>query len=248
MADYFLHVDLTVPQENAEAYEDAAKKFLATAPKGGFKRLDDKFDYELVLGLKSAYPLTFTGGSRFECKDRQYTNRRFQQASPAFHFVNLWHLRDLDDLDLADVMTKSSDDPLYIAIDSLVAFSIQDLVLRVQWLATAPKLGEGKRFVRVRRQFNSKDLGTYLFNIGAFIPTLEQNDWHSLGFYQNVTGPLNMVTELWQTKDGSHEVASMAAVVNKVPKGGLRDLVDNSFNNLHQEETRELFVRASYSP
>jgi len=76
-------------------------------------------------------------------------------------------------------------------------------------------------------------------------PLLEENGWVTLGHYQNVTGPLNTVTEFWQTKDGVPDPASMHEVFLKLDPR-LQAKLTSDFWTLPVAEVRESLVPAPY--
>ncbi len=258
MAEYFLHVELIVPETNVEAFETRLKEFLARdvprAQKEGekgitpFKFFDPTFDIELVMALKTADAFKFSGYESYQSVKGQFQmfDRR-KGLERAYRYVHLWRLNSLSELDIARIMTRSADDVLYAEIDAQVLRETQNLVLRVQWLDGQPTMdGIKGRFVRVVRHFRSRDLGTYLFKVGALFPLLAQKNYRTLGHFQNVTSELNTVTEFWQTPD-DEKLETMLQVFNNVSPQFKQQIVDD-FQKLCQAEVRESFTRAPYFP
>lgn len=254
MAEYFLHVELIVPQGNADSFEKKVAEFLDRGKNAGFERskpfkfFDSDFDIELVMALKTREPFKFSGYESFQSGKGQFEmvdNRKGMES--AHRYVHLWRLNSLSQLDIARVMTRSADDDIYAAIDAQVIRETQNLVLRVQWLSGQPRMDRGKKkFVRAVRHFKSKDLGTYLFKVGALFPLLAEKGYQTLGHFQNVTSELNTVTEFWETPY-DEKLKTMVQVFNEVnPK--FKALLADGFQNLVQAEVRELLVPAPYFP
>jgi hypothetical protein len=255
MAEYFLQVELIVPAANADTFEKKVGELLDRAKAEGFERakpfkfFDSSFDIELVMALKTAAAFKFSGYESYQSVKGQFEmfDRRKGMMESVYRYVHLWRLNDLSELDIARVMTRSADDVLYAEIDAQVLRETQNLVLRVQWLNGQPTMDVGKgRFVRVVRHFKSKDLGTYLFKVGALFPLLAQNNYRTLGHFQNVTSELDTVTEFWQTPE-DEKLATMLHVFDNVSPG-FREQIVNDFEKLCQAEVRESFVRAPYFP
>jgi hypothetical protein len=254
LKENYLHVDLIVPEAQAEEFERKVAEFLnrgADKGKGAFKYYDDKFDYLLVLALKTPEPFIYDGHERKNAaKHVEIRDHRIRSAGQRDHmrmhrYVHLWHVPDVEALDFAKVMRHSADDPLYTDIDKRVTREIQNFVTRVRWLRQSADGANGKSYVRVTRQFTSADLGTYLFKVGALFPSLEINGWHPLGHFQNITGPLNTVTEFWQTENGDERLASMDSAFTKLSPV-LRERLVSAFNDLPRSEVREALTAAPY--
>lgn len=241
MKEYYLHVDLIVPASNEKEFEETVSEFLR---RDGFRRLNPEFDNELVLALKTPKPFVSSGYERFQSADSYQRDSRHEKKQQVFRYVNLWSVPDLNDLDLAQMMSRAADDELYTRLNSLVARELQNYVIRVQWLSGRPAVATN-RVIRVTRQFTTENLGIYLFKIGALFPLLEENGWVTLGHYQNVTGPLNTVTEFWQTKDGVPDPASMNEVFLKLDPR-LQAKLTSDFWTLPVAEVRESLVPAPY--
>jgi hypothetical protein len=252
MTDYFLHVDLIVRVSDASAFEDNTGKFLRLH---GFQRFDPTFAYKLIIALRSEQAFAYTGYNSYE-SDNECTKSegRVKDQEDVFRYVHLWKVPNDADLDLASVMTRSADDALYRAIDSLVVNENQAFVAQGPGTLGAPSNSRGTRFIRTTRQFTSADLTPYLFALGTVAPILSAQqdrsradgrpDWHSLGAFQNVTGSLNTVTEFWQTHGGGTSLATF--------DNGLAALGDKLLAKLAplrtspKAERRELFQRARY--
>lgn len=243
MADYHLMAELIVPQQSAIEFERKVTDFLN---RGGFKSIDPRFDCELTVGLKSESAFSYQCYSAPQGTASSYSSSDAAAPRSVYRYINVWRLLGLEELDLARVMTLSSDNDLYTQINSLVTREFQNFVLRVQWLKGEQVRPEVKRFVRVTRQFTTKNLGKYLFKVGTTFPFLESHGWYSLGHYQAITGALNTVTELWQTRDGTHTPDSLRQVLEGLPEGLKTKVFDDLFN-LHYAEMRESFVRAPYA-
>jgi hypothetical protein len=247
-------VDLIVPEAQAKEFEQKVGEFLnrgADQGRGAFKYYDEKFDYLLVLALKTPEPFIYEGNERklatkhVEIRDRRLRYAEQDVPVPMHRYVHLWHVPDVEDLDFANVMRRSADDPLYVEIDKRVTREIQNFVARVQWLRQVPEDANGKRYVRVTRQFTAADLGTYLFKVGALFPALRNSGWHPIGHYQNITGPLNTVTEFWQTRDGDHHLDSMGGSFTKL-NAALKERLVDAFRELPRSEVREALRAAPY--
>jgi hypothetical protein len=242
MMNYFLQVELIVDVKNATAFEENVKKFL---DRGAFRFFGDEFGIDLAMALKTPAAFQYSGYERYQSVKGQFEAQDRRHPLEAFRYIHLWQLNALSELDIARVMSRCADDLLYTKIDELVARESQELVSRVQWLAGVPDMTTGKRFIRVMRQFISRDLGTYLFKVGALFPLLEQKGFLTLGHFQNVTGPLNTVTEFWQTAHDDHKLESMNAALSSTDAAFKKYLVDG-LDQLFQAEIRESFSRAPY--
>jgi hypothetical protein len=244
MAEYFLHVELIVPANNVKPFEEKMKEFLNRNP-AAFKFLDDDFNIDLVMALKTTESFRFNGYERYQSVKGQFESRGHREGGQdVYRYVHLWRLAGVKELDIARVMSRSADDLLYNEIDALILRETQNLVLRVQWLAGQPTMDGGKRFVRVLRQFQSKDLGTYLFKVGALFPILEQKGYRTLGHFQNVTGELNTVVEFWQTAE-DEKLQTILSAFADVGDGFRKHLV-HDFEHLSVAEVRESLARAPY--
>jgi len=254
MAEYFLHVELIVPQANVATFEAKVKEFLDRGKTAGFERskpfkfFDPSFDIELVMALKTPDAFQFSGYESFQSVKGQFEMFDHRKGMESvFRYVHLWRLNSLSQLDIARVMTRSADDVLYAEIDSQVVRETQNLVLRVQFLSGQPTMDAGKgRFVRAVRHFRSSDLGKYLFKVGMLFPLLAKKHYRTLGHFQNVTSELNTVTEFWQVPD-DEKLGTMLQVFNDVaPK--FKEQVVSDYLNLVQAEVRELYVPTPYFP
>lgn len=196
MIEYFLHADLLVPEPLLPEFLDTSRQFLA---RGGFRRLNPEFDNELVLSFCTPAPFQYDGMREIKLEGFARDDRRAEKLpAPVYNVVNLWRVKDLRDLDIAAVMLRSSDDKLYSQLNGLVIRELQNYVIRVRWL-NAPLVGIPKGPVfRIQRQFKPGDMGAYLGAAGALFPLLEKEGWKCWGYFQNVTGVLNLVTEFWE--------------------------------------------------
>jgi len=207
LTNQFLQVELIVHQDDQPEFERRVKEFLDN---DGFDRFDEDSNKHLVLALRTPEPIVYSGylrrqSSVLQRKDEFVTRgKQVPDSEPCFfRYVHLWRLGQITDLDLARLMRLSADDKEYRAIDNLVVRETQDVVFRVPWLSDLPEIsGEGRlNLVRITRQLSPRELGTYLFSLGALIPTLERDGYHTMGLFQNITGLLNTVTEYWKTDD-----------------------------------------------
>jgi hypothetical protein len=200
-ADYYLQVDLIVTEENAPRFEELVKQFVY---KGSFKRFVPTADWRLALGLKT--PKTYVYGG--DASPPSTSTTQFVETDPlrgqrVFKYLNLWKILTREALDMAPIMVASADDSLYIAIDSLVAVETQNLVGKMHWPgepASGTHILDSNNFARVtRRFFTSRDLAKYAYNIPVVRPVQERAGLRNLGYFQNATGTLSTITELWQT-------------------------------------------------
>lgn len=211
---YRLLVDMYVAQANVRAFESRMAKFLY--PDGqdeAFKRIDESFDNELLLALKSttptrlpeavgarSFPKGMNGARQFLTTDAVHEDRREGAGGAVLHYVHLWTIPDLEDLNLAKRMEFCSEDQTYMELDEYVLAEVQHLTRRVQWDDPFPAPDLDKQFLMATRQFEFTNLGPYLFKLRGLSPFLQ--DWTQLAQLQNVTGRLNRVTEFWETKHG----------------------------------------------
>lgn len=246
MADYYLQDDLLVEERNHGEFEDLVGNFLTG---GGFS----KYGWRLILALRTAHPLEHESletryRERYRGKPVTVRDSRSTNAASArvYRYVHLWDVPDPPDI--ANVMQQSADDSRYTRINRLVRREIQNQMLRVDWLST-PTLSNAARrdFLFVTKHFRSRDLGPYLFNMGALIPALEhRGGWHSLGHFQNVTGPLNTLSEYWQVPPEGTEPGAMEAVLDALPEVVREEIVD-PVKNAPLAELREPMLETPYS-
>jgi hypothetical protein len=255
---YRLLVDMYVAEQNVKKFEHRMSKFLY--PDGSdqelaFRRLDSTFDNELLLALKSVSgtPLpdgqgmtpfhdNLAGARQFLTTDVVHQDRREGARGKVAHYVHLWSMPDLEDLNLAKRMEYCSEDQLYMELDEAVLAEVQNLVRRVEWDDEFPQPNLSKTFVLATRQFEFTNLGPYLFKLRGLPPFL--HDWTQLAQVQNVTGRLNRVTEFWETSHhGSLPLAPAgASAEDKVAwERILREL-----DGLQASMTLESFVCAPY--
>lgn len=236
MTEYFLHVDVQVLASESTSYEEKLATFIAGNEKGkAFQRVDPAADYALVLGLKSTeqfipqYSILgrFSATSTVPSDPSQRVQCKAQGlalSQEVVRYVNLWSVPDLQDLDLARIMKRLSDDTHYLAVHRLVRFEEQDFVMRVRF-GPPEQLGAGKSFVRTVKTFESKDIGTYLFDSGILRQALAFVGWNHLGYYQSVTGRLNQVVEFWQTGEQYPSPSSMLVAAEKANAAGVANKV-----------------------
>jgi hypothetical protein len=250
MAKYLLHVDLIVAESNAAAFEVKVDEFLKT---GSFGRLGAELRSEFVLGLKSS-AFTYTGYETYEAPEKSVERRdgrvtpRTSQAGTGVSVIRYVHLWRIPSPDLAPAMSASADDKLYVELDDLVIREIQNLVMPV------PRFGlfkppSGPKFLRVSRKLPSGNLGAYLFKSGALTTALEEQGWHLLHQLQNVTGPLNTVTEFWQIpEDGTHASGEPGRVLQGLNPSLKKNLLEGpeGVGNLPLAEVRESLYEPVY--
>ena len=212
MTNYRLLVDMYVPQDDAPKFEERMGYFLNK--KGGFRFFSPDFDNELVFALKGLAPSSpqdfkktadipagKSPAARFLAATQEpYRDPRPGSQAPLQHYVHLWTVPDLGDLDLAARMQFCSEDKEYMHLDELVVQETQNFVRRVCWLEQPSKPQDDMHFVRATRRLTYSKLGSYLLQLRALTPSLKLRGWDQLGQFQAVTGTLNTVTEFWQTK------------------------------------------------
>jgi|HubBroStandDraft_1064217.scaffolds.fasta_scaffold11479_2 hypothetical protein len=264
---YFLHVDIIVPEGNRDAFQKQMANFLRL---DGFRRLDPANQWSLVLALRTPDPfatqlLEAVGGAHEDGIEKQGGRVRDVlergnkgTSRQVYRYVHLWNIPDTNDLNVAAIMNACADDPVYMALDALVAREIQDLVVQIEWpsadVATnAPTPGNGE-FVRVRRQFKSKDLGAYVYNVPSLLPALARAGWTSFGHYESATGLLNTFTEFWHTNRSarnSHLLETMSNAFGpppENPKAPTNDtqaasIIWNKIKDLDPYEKRERLIQ-----
>ncbi len=212
MSEYFLQVDLLVRNQDCVEFEKRMEAFMKPHSddpwqRGGFDRIDPKSTKTLVLALKGTEPtLCRYHKERVGHDVRSQDSRASQNPAEGDHcrYVHVWRIGSAKDLDLARIMMLCADDDEYRALDALVVRETQNFTFRVPWLSDLPELEAEPRLklFRLTRQLATKELGAYLFSLGALIPTLELGRGpRSMGFFQTVTGQLNTVVEFWQADD-----------------------------------------------
>ena len=212
---YLLVVDMYVARQNVAQFEQRMRKFLYPdgETEAAFSRLDPTFDNQLILALKSksgallpqgmaAQPFrrNMTGARNFLTTRAIREDRRPGVHSKVAHYVHVWTMPDLEDLNLAKRMEFCSEDQTYMDLDETVLAEVQNFTRSVQWDEPYPAPDPKQTFVMATRQFEFKNLAPYLFNLRGLSPFL--HDWQQLAQVQNVTGRLNRVTEFWQTSSG----------------------------------------------
>jgi hypothetical protein len=250
MTSYFLHVDLIVAEKSAEEFEAKVDQFLA---EGSFGRLDPTIRSEFVLALKSER-FKYTGYETYEAPNGGVERKDSRIVEPpskggqglsVVRYVHLWRLPSPD---LAPAMSKSADDKLYVELDDLVIREIQNLVVPVpRFGAALPPRGAG--FLRVSKKLSSGNLGAYLFKSGALTTALEEQGFHLLHQLQNVTGPLNTVTEFWQIPEGrTQESQEIERVLRNMSESIRESLLtgEDGIANLPLAEVREALYEPQY--
>ena len=247
MAEYFLHVELIVESKASAAFEEKMKTFLnrGEGDLKGFKYIDPSIGLDLVLALRTPKHFKYSGYKDYQSAEGEFEARDDRGPAEVYRYVHLWRLESDREFDIAQAMARSADDELYTEIDALVQRETQNLVLRVEWLAGQPAMGKGNHFTRIVREFTTKDLGTYLFKVGALFPVLEKKGYNTLGTFQNVTGPLDVVVEFWQS--GNDDLKGFTKALAGTPAGFKANIVDPT-HELAQAEVSESYARATYAP
>jgi hypothetical protein len=212
---YLLLVDMYVARQNVAKFEQRMRKFLYPdgETEAAFTRLDPTFDNQLILALKSQsgailpegigsrpFHPNMAGARNFLTTRPIREDRRPGVRSKVAHYVHVWTLPDLEDLNLAKRMEFCSEDQSYMDLDETVLAEVQNFTRSVQWDDPYPAPDPKKTFVMATRQFEYGNLAPYMFNLRGLSPFLQ--DWQQLAQVQNVTGRLNRVTEFWQTTRG----------------------------------------------
>jgi hypothetical protein len=259
---YFLHVDLLVPESNQKEFENAVSLF---QKEDSFHRVDPSNTWKLVFGLRTPDHFTtplldpvedkhLKGIQKRPGRIRDVLRKAHEGSRQVFRYIHLWSIPDSEELNVAELMNACADDFLYMKIDALVAREIQNLVVQMEFpgvdvdIKNVPEPGKGE-FVRVIRQFRTKDLGTYVYNVPALLPALAAAKWTTFGHYESATGLLNRFTEFWHTPDGgeeSHHRESMAAAFKHAkPDTYLQKAKEiwNEVDALDPAEKRERLVR-----
>ncbi len=255
MTNNFLHVDLVVSVTDSGEFERRMTRFLG--PDNAFEGLVPGCGFELVLALRTKEAFDYTRNGAYQdripaagsgekdadallsSRENVYYNRHLMihkdgTLEKVYGYVHVWKVPELTTKRLVKMMTACAEDQNYMAIDALVVREHQDLVRGVPGFNFVSGPHGSGRFVRVIRRFDSKDLGRYLFDVGALLPVLEdQSGWRALGQYQNITGSLNTITEFWRAPE---ETQNNAARIHEVFRGlqreQMRKLGDNTVVNL----------------
>jgi hypothetical protein len=215
IAEYILQAEIVVPAGKAAQFEGLVGEFL---DHGGFSRLAPECDAQLLLGLRTAQPFDFDGNDAAPAPNLRFrTESRLRANKQAHRYVNVFRLPDLQSLDLARLMVCCADDPLYSDINELVVQEVQNLRTRVKFSQVTPAPAASKQYYHVERQFQMKDLGAYLFGIGACFPALQQEGWKNLGLYQAITGELNTLAEFWEFPTESSAQDVLQVLEEKFP-------------------------------
>jgi hypothetical protein len=208
LMNQYLQVELIVHRDDMSDFESSVTDFLND---GGFDSIDPESNKHLVLALRTKEAIAYRGYDRrqsdiVDSRDDFALLRNDQTIAPGekqfYRYVHVWRLGEVTDLDITRLMRLSADDDAYRHIDSLVVRETQDIVFGVPWLSRAPAFPLAKPIdvIRVTRQLATRELGAYLFSSGRFLPERAADGFNSLGYFQNVTGLLNTVTEYWQTE------------------------------------------------
>lgn len=197
MIEYALHDDILVAESDAKEFETLVREFIEA---GSFERLDRDYNATLITALRTPEPFLYAGHRRPH-NFAAVRDNRIGERTAVYRYVNVHTIPALQELDIAGIMARCADDALYTRINALVVRELQNFVTRVKAPMDRQIPVAGRRYCRAIRQFTSKNLGAYLFGLGACLPTLDEQGWRSLGTYQNVTGPLNTLTELWEVAE-----------------------------------------------
>jgi len=263
LTNQFLQVELILHEDDQEEFERLVKEFLEDR---GFDRFDKASSKSLILALRTPAPIAYSGYRRRQSsvvgvRDEFVTLRNGKEiaadAKVFYRYVHLWRLGQVSDLDLARLMQLSADDKQYREIDNLVIRETQEVVFRVPWLSAVRDAGadiaelpdltvtEPLRVARVTRQLATRELGAYLFGLGALVPTLESEGFETMGCFQNITGLLNTVTEYWKTeKDDLGPLQRTPAQVSQSVFG--RSAQEPEIVELHEKVTVSQELYQSY--
>jgi hypothetical protein len=215
LAEYILQAEIVVAAKNAPRFERLVLEFF---DRKGFTRLHPEFDARLLLGLRTIDPFPFGGNdASLRPNARMRIDNRMRDDRLAHRYVHVFHLPDLQDLDLAQIMVCCADDPLYNEINAQVVQEVQNFRTRVKFPVAVSPAAPGKQYYHVERQFQVKNLGAYLFGLGACFPALERHGWKNLGLHQAITGELNTVAEFWELPAEESERDVLEVLAAKEP-------------------------------
>lgn len=243
LAEYFLHVELLVTEDNSAKFESLVHDFVR---QGSFKRFTPTADLRLALGLRTAKPFVYTSNPGSGMGKDQFVDSDPLRGQSVVKYVNLWQVQSLEGLDLAPIMTASADDSLYIAIDSRVASETQEFVVRMRWPLDPPGthiLGSNG-FLRVTRHFyTSKDLAFYAYNIPVVRRLQERTGIQNVGYFQSTTGTLETISEFWQVPPDATSVSAATLDYSAKYAGASKEQLDlvAQLQRLRQDERHELY-------
>jgi hypothetical protein len=220
-SDYFLMAELYVTEENHLEFEKQFREFMVV---GGFRRFSPA-DFSLVFGLRTPRAQRFesSGFDTLDADDpksvpyvKTYTGNDALIGRAVYRYVHFWSMPSLDVLNVAAVMNASAEDEQYSKLDALVGRETQEFMVRVRWPWDSPSLPmppDSGDIIRVVSHFTSSGVNNYLYNgVPATLPILNEYGWTDLGFYQQATGLLDTVVELWHSSSNggaAHDIASM---------------------------------------
>ena len=194
MTNLFLHVNITVPERNKEAFSDQLKIVLRESALGAWK-------------LEGGFWLQSPPDSR------KFDGSQELREKGDVQFVNIWRLPEgVTQADISKTMTQLSETESYVKLDNLVKIEQQEIVLRINKPISDTALSELSwqngvergRFVRVRHYPFRANLGTFVFTAGALAPQWESaKGWKFLGTFQNITGLLNEFWDFWYVPESS---------------------------------------------
>lgn len=242
IAEYILQAEIVVAAKNASSFEGLVGEFF---DKNGFTRLHPDYDAKLLFGLRTPEPFVFVGNDASQRPNaRMRVENRMRSDKLAHRYIHVFHLPDLQDLDLAQIMVCCADDPLYNEINSLVVQEVQNFRTRVKFPVAVPSSPAGKQYYHCERQFQVRNLGAYLFGLGACFPALEKEGWKNLGVHQAITGELNTVAEFWELPSEGYEQDALDVLAATNP--GLYHLLVEPYPA--QAQSGELLIPTGYHP
>ncbi len=274
---YYLQVDMMVDTNQTKTFEDEMKLFLTT---GGF---GPRFTGTLTLALKSQTPTNIDVPGPSDVPYPGYAlDTVAVSPSPAVatapggrtatRYVHLWRLPAIADLDLARVMTAAGDNLTYMKIHGMVLAEAQNVVVyadpSTDTNAILPKPNQlhtkatrTTMFVRKTRRFSPLDIQLWLQGLITIAPLVRANDakfkskWCYVGDFQEVTGELNSVSQLWRCdiggdpRDAARCDADFLAFGKKLsgaPDATSRPLTAPFEAELNSPRPAELFVCPDY--
>lgn len=219
--DYFLRARLIVPADKIQKFLEAAAKILPT------------------FETKTGFQLEVASLQEFEKKNA--TTGKVEKFFDVFH---LWDIPDPDQLLRA--MTFLGDFPAYLALDELVTFADQDIVVALPRLGVVGRRGYSEDdtshdrrmvqrheicgrshhypVVRVVDNFKKNQLDEILARYEEKLGEIEAtSNMRLVGGFLNLTGDLNQIHWVWKLKIAPNERATFEP--RQLPD---RDLVDHS--------------------
>lgn len=239
MIEYALHDDILVAEENVDQFEKKVAQFFEQR---SFRRLDPQYNAKLVGAWRSREPFEYQGYRRFPSLAHPH-EKRIDKGKRVYRYVNIHRIAAIKNFDLASIMTRSADDQLYTEINELVVREMQNFVTRVKIQRETQQVAPQKHYCRAIRHFSPKNLGTYIFGLGAYLPTLAEQGRKSLGIYLNITGPLNTVIEFWEVPEDLRDANELFTAGS----GNSKDLYQKLLESCPEKASFcEFFSKASY--